>query len=116
MNNPGCPEVNQVENFEINGFFGRWFVVLNSEEDTSDIGLTGDCAVYDFSVRNDFLIEVRNHASYNGHQFFTQGRARWPEIPKGTLELKTSAFSPWRQYKILETDYVHYALVHSCSV
>ena len=116
MNDPGCPEVNTVQNFQIDGFFGRWYVALNTEGDQSDIGLTGDCAVYDFSLRHDFLITVSNHAQgSNNNQFFTQGRARWPEIPLGLLELKIGSFNPWRSYQILETDYINYALVHTCS-
>ena len=116
--NEGCPDVKMLEPFQIDGFFGRWFVALNTEKDTSDVGLTGDCALYNFSLRHDFLIEVRNHAqdSASQHEFNTVGRAKWIELPRPILDLKTSPFAPWRSYKILETDYTHYAVVHTCSV
>ena len=82
--------------FAIDGFFGRWFVGLNSEAESSDIGLTGDCALYDISLRHDFLVEMRNSASVNGHLYKSVGKARWPEIPIGTLEVKNSAFGGWK--------------------
>lgn len=44
------------------------------------------------------------------------GRARWSEVPKGKLDVKYGAFAPWEDYKILETDYVGYAVIHSCKV
>ena len=42
------------------------------------------------------------------------GRARWSEVPLGKLDVKYGAFAPWQDYKILETDYVGYAVIHSC--
>jgi hypothetical protein len=44
----------------------------------------------------------------------TAGRARWPDPPKGELEVKYEAFSPWESLQVLETDYSNYAIVQSC--
>ena len=32
------------------------------------------------------------------------------------LEIKYNAFTPWQNFKVLETDYQSYAVVHSCTV
>jgi len=43
------------------------------------------------------------------------GRTRWPEYPKGKLEIKYGAFAPWQDYVVLETDYLHYSLIYRCT-
>ena len=50
----------------------------------------------------------------DGSAKFINGRVRWPNPPSSELEIKYSAFAPWYNYVILETDYTNYAIAHQC--
>ena len=57
----------------------------------------GDCSTMDYSLRPDGVIEVKSHAQgTEGHKFSLQGRARWPEILTGLLDVKLSGLYPYR--------------------
>lgn len=76
----------------------------------------GKCITAEFLLRSDYLIRVENSYQYehSEHRGEYVGRARWPDPPKGNLEVKYEAFSPWESYSILETDYSNYAVAYSC--
>ena len=112
VQNPGCPEHTQVDEFQIEYFLGRWYEMYRSEDDDRN---QGECVTAEFLLRSDYLIRVAH--SYQDEVGFRSeliGRARWPEPPKGELEIKYEAFSPWESYSILETDYSNYAVAYSC--
>ena len=51
----------------------------------------------------------------HGTRETVRGRGRFVDYPWGQFEVKFSAFSPWTDYKIIETDYRGYAVAHSCT-
>ncbi len=80
-------------------------------------GQTGDCVVHDLKIRPNWYINVSNSGvGPDGVRKFVNGRGRWVEIPSGKIEIKYGGFSPLSNYQILDTDYVGYALIHTCSV
>jgi len=88
--------------------------MYRSEDDDRN---KGECVTAEFLLRSDYLIRVEHsYQNMNNGERNDQlvGRARWPEPPKGTLEIKYEAFSPWESYAILETDYSNYAVAYSC--
>ena len=114
--NEGCPEVKVVQNLQMDQFLGRWYQMFRMEQ-SSVPGQTGDCVIQEMTLREDFYIKVLNSGvGPDGERKSVAGRARWAEIPFGKLDMKYGAFAPWQTYQILDTDYVSYAIVHSCSV
>ena len=113
VENPGCPDYNITPEFQIEYFLGRWYEFYRSPDPQRD---TGICVANDFLLRSDYLIRVENTYQEEGddERYMTAGRARWPEPPKGVLEVKYEAFSPWETFAVLETDYSNYAVVYSC--
>ena len=57
---------------------------------------------------------AHSYEDYFGFRSELIGRARWSDPPKGELEIKYEASSPWESYSILETDYANYAVAYSC--
>lgn len=91
------------------------------EKDTNMAGQTGECVVSDLHLRKDLIIRVENSGVGSDNQRKTlSGRARVFADPSNAtqlkLEIKYNAFSPWQSFKVLDTDYLSYAIVHSCSV
>ena len=86
-------------------------------EQASVPGQSGDCVIQEMTLREDFFIKVDNSGvGPDGERKVISGRARWAEIPFGKLEIKYGAFAPWETYQVLDTDYLTYAIIHSCSV
>lgn len=111
--NPGCPDHETVQEFQIEYFLGRWYEMYRSPDPERD---TGSCVTNEFLLRSDYLIRVENSYQLEDDpsRYMTAGRARWPNPPIGELEIKYEAFSPWESLKVLETDYSNYAIVYSC--
>ena len=91
------------------------------EPESNIAGQTGDCVLSDMLLREDLTIKVQNSGiGVDNTRKTLSGRARVFADPTNTaelkLEIKYNAFSPWQSYKVLETDYQSYAIVHSCSV
>lgn len=71
--------------------------------------------ISDLTLRSDYLIKLENSGvGPDGMRKPVTARARWTDVPRGRLEIKYGAFAPWSDYKVLETDYSTYAVVHSC--
>ena len=116
MENDGCPEVKVVPNLQIDQFLGRWYQMFRMEN-SANPGQTGDCVLQELNLRQDYQIQVQNSGvAADGDRVTVTGRARWSEVPLGKLEVKYGAFAPWQNYEILDTDYISYAIIHSCSV
>ena len=57
IENPGCPEHTQVEEFQIEYFLGRWYEMYRSEDDDRN---KGECVTAEFLLRSDYLIRVEH--------------------------------------------------------
>lgn len=93
--NEGCPEVNVVQNLQMDQFLGRWYQMFRMEQSTVP-GQTGDCVIQEMTLREDFFIKVENSGvGPDGERKTIAGRARWADIPLGKLDIKYGAFAPW---------------------
>jgi len=105
-----CPQPELVGNFEGEAYMGRWFEGLRVEDMPFQ---HGECDMAEYTLQDDGYIKVVNSEFYGGTWKSAQGEAYCEE--SGHCHVRFSSWSPWADYKVLDTDYKSYSVVYSCS-
>lgn len=107
----GCPEVRVVPDFDIERYFGLWFLI------TANFRTDLSCVSAEYLPGDKDLIRVINSGrSQDGDVTLVEGTAFAPD-PNMGAKLKVQLFPGQTpgNYWVLDTDYDSYSLVHGCT-
>ncbi|XP_055889392.1 apolipoprotein D-like [Biomphalaria glabrata] len=121
-----CPEIPRKQNFDLQKYVGKWY---NSETFPAPFQFAMDCITAEYTLKPDGTVKVNNSAVRDikifGKTIFKQptyiiGEAKVLDPSKpADLYVKFPGqpeFDKTRaNYLVLDTDYVNYSLVYSCS-
>ncbi|CRL02203.1 CLUMA_CG015050, isoform A [Clunio marinus] len=109
-----CPRTSAVQNFDVNAYLGRWFEI-ESYFQTFAIG--GTCVEANYGLNPNGTVSVLNKMTRLGREESILGYAVLASPGEGKLIVNFPQSPPTDtpNYIILSTDYVNYAVVHSCT-
>ena len=114
---PGnCPDYQAIKDFEVSKYLGKWYSIQHYEAWFSK---GGECNAAEYSLNDDGSVRVYNSNKKNGVLSDITGLAvpSYPEQSPLEGKLNVTFFGePNRSnYWILDTDYINYTIVWSCS-
>jgi len=107
-----CTKPELQKDFDINKYTGVWHEVVRAKDIPFE---SGDCVKASYTSASDGYITVVNSQNLNGTYDSVQGTAFCDTQKSGQCYVKFHKFQPWGDYEVIETDYVNYSIVYSCT-
>jgi len=112
QNRPGqdkCPQVNVMQNFDVNQFMGVWYEIQAQPNEWQKIK---SCLASQYIRQGDIINIQSKGLNSQGRPTTNQSKMKITNNPARMITDFVPGLSP--PYEVLDTDYRTYACVHSC--
>lgn len=110
----GCPNYVTQVNFNLNLFLGTWY---EAEKYPIPGEVLGRCVTSRYSQNSLLEYRIFNQQITAGtnQEDSIYGYVTWADGPLLLISMPTFPFYQLNKYWVLETDYINYAIIHSCN-
>jgi apolipoprotein D and lipocalin family protein len=108
-----CPVAKAVETLDVKNYVGLWYEIARDANASFE---SGDCNTAQYALLDNGTLSVKNsEVKTDGTLDVVNGSAYCNADGSGNCHVRFSDLQPWGDYRVLDTDYVSYTVIYSCT-